>query len=54
MSGATETTPTNTNTENIAISGSTSYTGADGKVYTLNFTADEDGFKPDGAVPLHN
>ena len=34
--------------EFVAVRGSFSYTADDGKVYTVNYIADENGFQPQG------
>lgn len=41
----------NVGTENEALEtrGSYSYVGSDGKQYTVNYVADENGFRPEGA-----
>lgn len=35
--------------ESMVVRGRFSYTGADGVVYTVTYTADNDGFHPEGA-----
>lgn len=38
----------NTKYESVVLKGSYQYMGADGKLYTINYTADENGFHPEG------
>jgi hypothetical protein len=35
-----------TDNEIMVVTGSVTWTGDDGKKYTINFTADQDGYKP--------
>lgn len=48
-----------TNEESLAVSGSFQWVGPDGVTYTVTYTADEQGYKPEieqgpgGAVPAH-
>ncbi|XP_049298321.1 endocuticle structural glycoprotein SgAbd-5-like [Anopheles funestus] len=37
-----------TDNEAIVVRGSYTYTGSDGRIYTINYVADENGFQPEG------
>lgn len=42
-----------TEQEALEVRGSITWTAADGQVYTLNFVADENGYRPEGAHIPH-
>ncbi|KAJ6639788.1 Endocuticle structural protein SgAbd-6 [Pseudolycoriella hygida] len=42
-----------TEQEALEVRGSVTWTAADGQVYTLNFVADENGYRPEGAHIPH-